>query len=351
MKIALLAALASKHTQKWYRELTARGLDVHVITAHPADDCGIPAVRVDSGQGLKRLFTAGAVSDHVKYLKPDIVHAYYATSYGFWAARTSHHPLVISVWGSDIAVTPRKSLAARILTSYSLNRADAVCATSNYLKEETCQMFKGVSKKIEVIPFGVDTDLFKPGEPKENGQKRLVLGSARTLERTYGLDVLIRAFRDVLPEHPYARLRIAGDGSARRELQNLAKSLSLMDRTEFLGDLAEAEMPEFLRSLDIAVLPSRLESFGVAAVEALACGIPVIGSNIGGIPEILGNGECGSLVEPDSVDALSKAIIELAEDTSLRKLLSERGRIRVEEKYRLTSTTDMQMTLYQRLLS
>jgi glycosyltransferase involved in cell wall biosynthesis len=259
--------------------------------------------------------------------------------------------LVISVWGSDITSTPRRSFLAARIIRYNLSRADSICATSRYLAGETAMLCPDVAGKIEVIPFGVDTAKFGCSAERKYDNHDIVIGAAKNLGHGYGLDLLLGGFSRILDRLPGARIRIAGYGPAFDYLVGLARDLGISEKVEFLGHVKQVDMPEFLDSIDMLAVPSRAESFGVSSVEAMACGVPVVASSVGGNIEVLDSGRCGVLVEPEDSGKLADAVVKLALDEKERRRLSEAGRKRVIENYEIGRCTEMQLGLYKRVLS
>ncbi|MCK4656800.1 MAG: glycosyltransferase, partial [candidate division Zixibacteria bacterium] len=163
MKIALIASAASVHTQKWYEQLTGAGIEVVLITANPSNLGNIEQIVIGDSLASKLTFfrNAGKVRRLIRKIGPDIVHACYASGYGWYGARSRFHPLVVSVWGSDITATPHESWLAGRIIRYNLSKADLICATSRYLAEETVKLSPNVADKIKIVPFGVDTARFR----------------------------------------------------------------------------------------------------------------------------------------------------------------------------------------------
>lgn len=348
----MLAPAVSIHTQRWYRQLTDSGIDVNLITASPAEGTDIPQVTIAGNHtgAWRYLLTVGHVMRVVEDINPDIVHCHYATSYGLWGANIRFHPLIISAWGSDITVTPKNSITARLITRRNLKAADRICATSEYLSSKIVDLVPAVAGNIDIVPFGIDTDIFVPSVDRGFDPDHITVGTARALETTYGLDILIKAFASIRLRYGNAKLKIVGDGPELQSLESLVSDLELGESVEFRGRLKSSEMPEFIGSLDIFAMPSREESFGVAALEAMSCGVPVVASNVGGLPEILDNGNCGRLVEPNNPDAFSDAILSLLGDRNTMKKLSEAGRTRVLENFSASICTDKQISVYKSLL-
>ena len=172
----------SSHVQKWVSGLASHGIEVGLFSLHQFDTAIYQNLKKfsvlnnpDSRKAnslfskLSYLKHSGAIKKQLEKFKPDILHAHYATSYGFLAAKTKFHPLVISVWGSDVYDFPKSSVLHKRLIKKVLSRAEVICSTSYCMKEE---VFKYASKKTEVVPFGVDTALFSSGKNDFSHKKR-----------------------------------------------------------------------------------------------------------------------------------------------------------------------------------
>ncbi len=184
--------------------------------------------------------------------------------------------------------------------------------------------------KIEVIPFGVDTDFFRPLEVYKDKNIFQILSVGYLIERK-GFEYIIRAMPQVLDEHANARLKIVGSGPLESELKELIYELELGDEVEIVNNISDDELLMVYNSADLFVLSSIVDSqgntegLGVVLLEAMACGLPVMGSNVGGIPDIITNNEIGVLVEEKDVHGISEAIKKLIKDKELRTILSKNG--------------------------
>jgi glycosyltransferase involved in cell wall biosynthesis len=162
---------------------------------------------------------------------------------------------------------------------------------------------------------------------------------------------LLHAFSRIASAFPDVQLMLVGDGPLRADLEQLASELQLRDRVVFAGAKDRADVVEMLHGCSIFALPSRSEPFGIAVVEAMACGKPVIGTRTGGIPEIIDDGEDGLLVEPDNPDQLAEAILRLLSDASLRERMSARGPSKVRSKFLWEHTASSYERVFERLLT
>jgi glycosyltransferase involved in cell wall biosynthesis len=203
---------------------------------------------------------------------------------------------------------------------------------------------------IRVVPWGIDTSFFEPGVEKAPSDT-LVVGTVKTLEHKYGIDLLIRAFaeaRAALPAEVAQRMRLllVGGGSLERELEALAAQVGVAEVTEFRGQVPFERVPSCLRELDIYVAASRSESFGVAILEASACGRPVVVAAVGGLPEVVRDAHTGIVVPREDVGALAGAILRLVRDESLRAQMGAAGREHVKRLYEWKDCVDLMEGVY-----
>ncbi|WP_166663420.1 glycosyltransferase family 4 protein [Streptomyces sp. NBC_00582] len=202
------------------------------------------------------------------------------------------------------------------------------------------------------ISPGVDTDRFTPGEPPSRRRPTVVyVGRMDRSSAWKGTDVLVRAFALLAAEHPTARLRLVGDGDAVPGLRALAAELGVEDRLETPGALSGAALTDAVRTAAVLALPSltEAESFGMALVEAMACGTPVVGSAVGGIPYVVDDGENGLLVPPGDPVALATACAGLLSDGVLADRMGAAGRRAAEQRYAWPALTARYVALFREL--
>ena len=289
-------------------------------------------------------------------LAPDLLHVHYGTGNGTLGRLANYRPCVLSVWGSDIMITPHRSRAMRKRVVRNLAHYDCVCATSKVLMESTRDLYPAL-RDVEQTPIGVDTSVFLPTADAKDPNV-ITIGTIKTMEPTYGIDVLLRAFavvkRRVLdkgnPHGKYLRLLIVGGGQKLAEYRALANSLGIGDESAFIGQVPNHAVPDYLNRMDIFVALSRAESFGVAVLEASACELPVVVSKIGGLPEVTVNGVTGFIVPPEDPEAAGAAIERLCNERSLRLSMGRQGREFVRAQYEWSKCLDTMMSVYARTM-
>lgn len=208
----------------------------------------------------------------------------------------------------------------------SLNRAAAVIVPSGYLQ----QVFRRYGIRCSVIPNVVEPEQFAWRRPSAYVPSAPRLLVARNLERIYGVDLALLAFRKVLEQFPDAMLEVAGTGAQHHELLDYAERLGIARHVHFLGALDRAEIAARYAQADVLLNASRVDNMPNALLEALASGLPVVSSDAGGIPYMVQHDDTALLVPVESPDALAAAAVRVLSDRSLAQALAERGRRTVE---------------------
>jgi L-malate glycosyltransferase len=286
-----------------------------------------------------------------------VIHAHYAIPHATAAilardmAQVKPRPVVVTtLHGTDVTLVGLNRAYLRT-TQYSVENSDLVTAVSKYLADYTRQEM-GVRRQIQVIPNAVDHNRFYP---RENPQLRLRyahpdeklllhISNFRPIKR---IEDVIRIFAKV-SEKVGSRLLMVGDGPERSSAFELASELGISGRVAFLGSFPRIE--ELLAVCDLFLLPSIAESFGLAALEAMASGVPVIASNIGGIPEVVQDGVNGFLFNTYDVDGMAESAIKLLTDSALHQQFSKAARECAVKNFSDTTIVPMYMKAYEEAL-
>jgi glycosyltransferase involved in cell wall biosynthesis len=336
MKICFLSDPTYLHIQRWARYFLEQGHEVSIVGEPHTKPTHIPGIKTyiladHEFKGPWILRTTLALKRLLNEIKPDILHMHYLAPL-IAPAILRFKPFVVSVWGADIVGETglaKDHWRMRFLKRLVLRHADAVLASSRFLANATCQYAKFPEERVPVYYWGVDLQQFPPAQiSKKNGKNdQIVIGFVKHLVPKYGVEYLLRAIPVVRKKYPMIKILLLGEGTLRQALEKLAADLDIADVVHFLGPISHAQVPKYLEQMDIFVMPSVYESetFGVAAVEAQAMGIPVIATKVGGVPEAVADGVTGILVPPRNSDALAEAIIRLIEDNDLRESMSHEG--------------------------
>ena len=287
---------------------------------------------------------------HVHYALPHAISAILARemSKGNGGAKlkvvTTLHGTDITIVGQDRSYLP--------ITRWGIEQSDAVTAVSSYLRDVTVREF-GVRRTIEVVPNFVDTRQYRPDGASpfaqaiaRNGEALIVhVSNFRPVKRVQDVLAVFDRIRRQVP----ARLLLIGDGPDRSLAERLAREGGFEDRTTFLGNVAAVEM--ILPATRLMLLPSDAESFGLAALEAMACGVPVVGTAAGGLPEVVEDGKHGFLRPVGDVEGMAEAALGLLRDGELWKRFSAACRLRAEREFPTDALVARYRAIYEATLS
>jgi len=303
------------------------------------------------------LALASKLVDVVQYEKLEILHIHYAIPHATAAflaqsilkEKGIHIPFVTTLHGTDITIVGKDATFEPVV-SFSINHSDGVTAVSESLKNDTQKHFQ-VGKKIQVIPNFIDFTRFKYS-PKDhfktaiapNGEKILVHTS--NFRKVKRIDHVIEIFAKVRAEIP-SKLLLVGDGPERRNAEMLCRELNVTEDVRFLGKQDAIE--EILSVSDLFLMPSETESFGLAALEAMACKVPVVSSNTGGIPEVNVEGVTGYLRCYHDVDGMAEAAISILKDENLLNQFKEQA-FQHARKFDIQEIMPQYIEFYQRFL-
>jgi glycosyltransferase involved in cell wall biosynthesis len=252
-------------------------------------------------------------------------------------------PSIIHVHGTDIHTIPQQSALLRFLTAWALRHADAIRAVSSDLAERTVKLIDAEKrrsgetetvKKVWVVPNGVDLNKFRLMERQEarrqlglDDDKRYLLYVGR-LVAVKGLDLLLDAFAQLVQNQREVELVLVGDGAERHVLAQRATTLGIRDKVHFVGAQPHERIVLWMNAGDVFCLPSHKEGLPTVLLESLACGTPVVATSVGGIPEVVADGQVGRLVhsrDPREMAACIEEVLETPWDRQqLRDYVAER---------------------------
>jgi N-acetyl-alpha-D-glucosaminyl L-malate synthase BshA len=260
---------------------------------------------------------------HVHYAIPHASAAYMAKK--ILEAQGRYIPVITTLHGTDITLVGRDKTFAPVV-AFSINQSDAITAVSRNLRDVTYETFE-IKKEIEVIHNFVDVKRFqkKPIDAfrrviAPNGE--MILMHASNFRKVKRVQDIVYVFAEV-NKKIRSKLLFVGDGPERPIVENLCRELGLLDEIRFVGK--QEQMEEILAVADLFLLPSEYESFGLAALEAMAAGVPVISSNVGGLPEIIINGETGYMSDVGDIAGMSKNAIEILTDKTILQQFKTRA--------------------------
>ena len=352
-------------------ELAARGHEVHFITYsqpfrlvgrdgsihyHEVPVSNYPLFEFPPYD----LALASRMSDVAEFYNLDLLHVHYAIPHSvsallarqMLAARGRHLPFVTTLHGTDITLVglDRSYLP---ITKFSIEQSDGVTAISSYLKQRTVDAFN-ITRNIEVIRNFVNCDVYvrqpelvasmRPQYAAEGERLLVHLSNFRPVKRVQDV---VEVFARIAKQVP-ARLMLIGDGPDRSVAEWLAARHGLQDRVHFLGK--QDNVNELLPLADLMMMPSEMESFGLAALEAMACCVPAIATNVGGVPELIENGVNGLLYEVGDVDAMAEGALGLLREDDRLQAMAAAARKTAQDHFCSSRVIPLYEEYYERVL-
>jgi N-acetyl-alpha-D-glucosaminyl L-malate synthase BshA len=326
------------HPNIFYHEVT---VPTYPLFDFPPYESALSSTMVDVilNEGLEIL--------HVHYAIPHASSAYLANQ--ILRKNGKNIPYITTLHGTDITLVGKDKMYESVVT-FSINESDAITAVSNNLKAETLQYFD-IKKEIHVIPNFVDIKRFSQSNKDHfrkmlapNGEKILAhVSNFRKVKRVEDVIYTFEKIRKVIP----CKLLMIGDGPERQSMEALCRELGTCEDIRFLGK--QEKLEEILSITDLFMLPSAYESFGLAALEAMGCQVPVISSNAGGIPEINIHGVTGYLTDVGDVEAMAKFSLDLLQNDE--KLLQfKKNALAQAEKFNINNIIPLYEKLYESLI-
>ncbi|MHB1653256.1 MAG: glycosyltransferase [Desulfitobacteriaceae bacterium] len=350
MRLCFLGDAGSIHLQRWLAFFAAAGHQVDVVSFRP---CSVPGVKVHllaSGTGGRIAYLKGMtrIRRILGEIRPDILHAHYATSFGLLAVLSGFHPLVVSAWGSDVLVAPEKSFWLRKIVQHVLHQADALTSDSSYMSSRMEELLNGEKKRLMTVTMGVSREWFQSlPDPSKSPWQVL---SLRGHQEIYNIDVVIRSMAEVVKTLPQAKLVVAGEGPKTPSLKSLTATLGLKRNIDFVGQLPHAQVQAYLNESAVSVSVPSSDATAVSLLETMACGSFPVLSDVPANKEWIEDGVNGLIVPAGDAHALAQALIQSLEDQALREQALSINRERVLAKAIWEDNMAEVESLYRELL-
>ncbi len=281
----------------------------------------------------------------IKEIEPDLIHAGPIQTCAFIAALTGFRPILAMSWGYDLVMDADKSAWMRWVTSYTLHRSAYFTSDANVSREKAVA-FRMNPEKTVIFPWGTDIEHFVPKgaeggkkkakpathKSKIQNRKSITLFCSRTWESIYGVDVLARAFVKVVSLNPDVNLILLGGGSQGARIRQILMNGGALDRVHFGGQIGQKDLPRWYHMADIYISPSHVDGSSVSLMEALACGLPCLVSDIPGNKEWIEDGVNGWLFRDGDADDLAEKILHAIKNRRSFKKIGEAARKTAEQK-------------------
>jgi len=371
VRLCYVANPTSIHTQRWIRAFAAQGHELTLIGVSPTRKALAPGALpagirlIDLGarfdvRGVRYALWGLMARRIVRSLQFDLVHAHQVAGPGWVAAATGMHPLVVTAWGSDLLVGPQRSRVQRWLARWVLHSADRVTCVSQELAE-AARALGAPPERVRVTYWGVDTDLFRPAPPKPELRQALHLGSGpivlnlRALWSIYNPLTFAEAIglvRAQVPEAQFVVRTHVHDARLLAEFQAAVQRQGAESAVTAVGALPDEQaIADLYRLADVAVSIPSSDGTPVSVLEAMACGIPVIATELPSLREWITDGENGYLVPVRDAPALAAAVIRLLREPERRETFGQRSLERIRARGDRRRALQEAEALYHELLS
>jgi glycosyltransferase involved in cell wall biosynthesis len=335
--VCYFANANSIHTQRWVNYFAMKGWKVDLITWRPVSKSRLhPKVRLHRlffpPHYLSRYMALIEVVRLTRKIRPSIIHAHYVNVFGIiaglYARFTGFKPIVLSAWG-PLRLRRSKGLQ-RLLIKYALKKADMVLVHSRVLEQTVIDL--GASpEKIRIFSWGIDLDEFNPQRDSTRIQKELKLSncpvviSMRSFEPVYNVECLINAIPLVLEQIPNVKFVIVGTGSLEHNLKQMARDLGVFDSVRFTGYVTHEKIPQYLCASDVYVSTSLADGGSASLFEAMACGLPVVVTDIPANREYIRDGWSGYIVPGRSSKSLAERIVGVLKNSEKKRSFGKRN--------------------------
>jgi L-malate glycosyltransferase len=354
-------------------ELAARGHQVHFITYSQPFRLGgrerdilyheVPVSNYPLFEFAPySLALATRMAEVATYYDLDLLHVHYAIPHAIsallarqmCATQGRRLPFITTLHGTDVTLVGMDRSYLPI-TRFGIEQSDGVTAISKYLRDKTLTDFS-ITRPIEAIPNFVNCDVYTPMKPDKreearkawapNGEKLLIhLSNFRPVKRVTDCVQIFARIAKQIPAH----LLLVGDGPDRSQAEMLAFSLGIRERVHFLGK--QDSVTELLPLADLMLMPSELESFGLAALEAMACRVPAISTRVGGVPELIADGINGCLFSVGDVESMSQCAIDLLKDPARLEAMGAAARQTAQDRFCASRTIPLYKSYYEQILA
>jgi len=345
MRICYVSNNFEIHDYRFLKKMAENNYDVHAVSLKKSevDDkfkvdgikyyefCKIGKFYQKRFHGLNPFWfitAAKFLKEIINEVGPDILHGGYTSISGFICALTGFHPFLLMAWGSDILIDPDKNPIIKKIVSFSINHADMITCDAEIVKKEIVQNYQYDEKKIVVFPWGINLDIFNPDNnemPTEllEWHDKIIVVCTRQHKKIYGIEYLINAIPLVIEKNKNVRFLFIGDGPLTKTYINKLKQLNVDKYAKFVGKLKNENLPLYLSNSDIYISPSLSDGSSLCLMEALACGLPVVVTNIAANHEWVRNNYNGIFCYKRDSEGIAKSIIKLASDKNLRMKMRE----------------------------
>jgi len=335
LKIAYLSRGGDVYDRRFLEMLVARAYKPYLISyfgKNVVKVAGVENFHYDPKalfrfRGLRTVRIAQHLRQLLRRLKVDLLHSTWVPDHGFFGALSGFHPTLSMPWGSDLLLKPKESAVARWKAWFTLRQADGITCDCEYIKDRAVEISNCSPDKIVVFPWGIDLNVFRQQPDTSSVRHRLdwetneILLMTRNFKSVYGIEYFIDALATVLRERPLARAILVGSGPLEEQLRERVTGHGLDGAVYFAGSVDERGMANYLNAADIYVTTSISDGTSCSMLEAMACGLPVVTSDVPSNLEWVKDGVNGYVVHQRDSVLLANRLVKLLADEELRSTM------------------------------
>lgn len=390
MRVIYLSDDLGVHDQRFLQKLTQKGYDTWLITYHHKSTvpeaiknlAGLHVIHWYNAHYATRFRTDGEYVSiessnwrgqlvaiqglwqclrHfrkvIATLRPDVIHAGWLYSSGLMAALSRFHPWLLMPWGSDVQVLPDRSYLRKMVAQYVLRQPDMITCDCQAVKDKIIRLSGYSADRIVIAPWGVDLRQFQPKDQLTSIRRRLgweqskIVIVTRQLKSFYGIEYLISAMPLILAAEPQVRLLVCGDGPLETKLRNMVSELGLESVVYFAGFVPNHLLPEYLNAADIYVSPSLEDGASLCLMEAMACGLPSVVTDIPAVLEWVEHGHNGYVVAKGDIAGLARAVSAMLCDNAVQLGMREASLATARSRADWDKNFEKVEQIYQRLVA
>lgn len=345
MRILYFTEGGSIHDYRFLIKFVQEGYDCHYVYLSPSgkryEVKGVKSYCLNYGYHGKGslLFLLGKalqVYNRFKKLlrdtKPDILHAGWIPNVGLMAALSNYHPLLLMPWGSDVLISPQKSPIHRKVVKYVIEHADMITCDAEEVKKRITEVADYPEENIVTFPWGIDLKTFYPsGEDRLRIRQKLgwsdkkVLIMTRAFKPVYGIEYFLRALPKVIERVPQVKALLIGTGALKSHFYRIVNELKINNEVLFLGQIPNADLVRYLNAADVYVSSSLSDGTSLSLLEAMACALPIVVTDVPAILEWVQDGVNGLVVPRKSIKQLSEKISCLLRNEDLAREMGKRN--------------------------
>ena len=344
--------IITSHISFSFKNIIEKGINIYFVPSlrKGIHDCGLRGALTYLFFAYFKLINLLRSNDY------DVIHYFFSLPTAFLSILPGRHrklPYIVSLRGSDVPnydiYNSRLELLHKIylpVTKHIWRKAKSVIAVTNSLKQTA--LLTNPKQTINVIPNGIDTNIFSPNSDNTRDDEKFRLITVSRLIKRKGIQDVLKALSEI--GDSCISLNIIGEGNYENKLKNLCKKLGLDDSVNFIGFCPRNDIPSYFWKSDAFILLSLAEAFGNVIAEAMACGLPIIGADKGGIPDLV-NEENGILVEPENISQIKSAIITMKNDKEMRIKMGKINAEKIAEKYNWIHIAEAYKEIYIKSLN